>query len=478
MKLNNRTGKIIGAGVIAFLVISTFTSMAFETSEEKIESPLPVQRESLPYEARLIIYVAEPESRWDMYNGQPYHYAALDYAFNDDISIDYLDTYQDTIVWEGDVLEDNAIVFAAVFNTEWYQGYAYPPSSNPFDAHYNDAAAGATPGTTDYNQVTENFTHTVFLEEGTATWCQFCPDMANALYSIYQSGDYPYYFVALVEDKFPGGAQRLRNEYNIYGYPTAFFDGGRKVYVGGNPSETPYRQRIEQCGEADVHELNLTLSVAWLGGGDLQIDISITNYEESFAPETPSTPDGPTIGNVGIEYTYTTNTTDPDGGDLFYLFDWGDGSDSGWIGPLESGETAEASQRWEEQGDFEVKVKAKDRGDHETDWSDPLSVQMAPAEFILGVKGGLSFITATIENNGEVAYPDVNWSIASTGGILGGIDVFTEGGIGILGAGEIESVQTDKSIFGLGRIDITVTAETTVMETTGFVIGPFILILG
>jgi len=478
MKINNRIGKIIGAGIIFILVISSFTSMAIQTSEEKIGSPSIIQMDSLPYEGRLIIYVAEPESRWNMYNGYPYHFAALDFAFNDDISIDYLDTYEDTIVWEGDVQENNAIVFAAVFNAEWYQGYARPPSQKPFDAHYNDAAAGTTPGTTDYNQVTEDFTHTVFVEEGTATWCPYCPDMANALYSIYQSGDYPYYFVALVDDKFPGGAQRLRNEYNIYGFPTSFFDGGRKVYVGGNPSETPYRQRIEQCGAGDVHELNLTLSVTWLGAGDLQIDISITNYEESFAPETPNTPDGPTSGNAGIEYSYSTNTTDPDGGDLFYWFDWGDGTNSGWIGPYSSGAIAEASHKWEEEGDYEVKVKAKDRGDHVTDWSGILPVHMDPPEFEIGIKGGLSYITVTIKNNGEDDYPDVDWSIAATGGILGRIDVLTEGYFEILGAGDEESVKTNETIFGLGGIDITITVETTVMDVKGLVIGPFILVLG
>jgi len=478
MKINNRMSKIIGAGVLALLVISSFTSMAIKTFDEKIdsrESSFSENMDSLPYEGRLIVYIVEPVSRWNMYNGQPYHYACVGFAFDDYLSVDYLDTFQDSIVWDGDVTVDNVMVIAAVYNPDIYQAYAYPPYQNPFDAHYVDAGAGAHPGETGYNTVNENFTHTVVVEEGTATWCQFCPAMAEALYGIYQSGNYPYYFVALVDDKLTQAAQRL-DEYNLYGFPTAFFDGGYKILVGGEPSQGPYRTRIQQCGQREVHDLNLSLSVTWLGGGDLQIDIGITNYGTTYPPNTPNMPSGSTSGNAGIEYTYTSNTTDPDGGDLFYLFDWGDGTDSGWVGPYNSGEEASASHRWDEEGDYLVKVKAKDRGDRESDWSDPLIVHMDSPEFEIGIKGGIFTISATIKNNCGEAYPDVNWSIAAQGGILKLIDVSSEGGFPILGPGVEVEVQTNETIFGLGKIDITVTVETTAETVQGFVFGPFILV--
>ena len=31
-------------------------------------------------------------------------------------------------------------------------------------------------------------------------------------------------------------------------------------------------------------------------------------------------------------------STNPDGDNIFYLFDWGDDTNSGWIGPYKSGE--------------------------------------------------------------------------------------------------------------------------------------------
>lgn len=91
-------------------------------------------------------------------------------------------------------------------------------------------------------------------------------------------------------------------------------------------------------------------------------------------PEKPDIPSGPTSGKTGEEFTYISSTTDPDEDQLFYLFDWGDDTNSGWIGPFASGEDASASHQWETTGDFEVKVKAKDIKGLESTWSDPLPI--------------------------------------------------------------------------------------------------------
>ena len=282
-----RIRKIFGTSIILFLLLSVFTTIAIGVFEKKIElydlSNFETTND-IPYEGRLLIYVTEPVSRWNMFNQEPYHFGSLGYAYDDTISIEYLDTFEDSIVWDGDVEEENVMVMAAVFNAEAHVGYANPPDGNPFEAHYTDATAAAIPGEVGYNTVTEEFSHTVFVEEGTATWCSNCPEMAEVLSTVYESGDYPFYYIALIDDKSPGASSRLRNDYNIYGFPTAFFDGGYEVLVGGDTTEQECRDAIESCGQQDVHEMNLTLSVEYLGEGDLQIDISITNNEEFTSP--------------------------------------------------------------------------------------------------------------------------------------------------------------------------------------------------
>ncbi len=87
-------------------------------------------------------------------------------------------------------------------------------------------------------------------------------------------------------------------------------------------------------------------------------------------------PIGSSIGKTSEEYFYLTSTIDPNGDLVYFLFDWGDGSNSDWIGPFESGEECNISHIWNEIGNYEIKVKAKDTEGLESDWSDPLVVRM------------------------------------------------------------------------------------------------------
>ena len=94
------------------------------------------------------------------------------------------------------------------------------------------------------------------------------------------------------------------------------------------------------------------------------------------APLKPEVPEGPDSGKVDVEYTYTSSCEDPDGDDLFYLWDWGDSNFSDWIGPYKSGDIASASHSWDDQNTYQVKVKTKDVKGLLSEWSDPLAISM------------------------------------------------------------------------------------------------------
>jgi PKD domain len=100
--------------------------------------------------------------------------------------------------------------------------------------------------------------------------------------------------------------------------------------------------------------------------------VSITNNP----PNKPDRPSGPANGKVGQEYSYTTSNTDPDGDQIYYMWDWGDGHNSRWIGPYGSGITAGATHNWTVKGSYSIKVKAKDIYGKESAWSDPLPITM------------------------------------------------------------------------------------------------------
>ena len=109
---------------------------------------------------------------------------------------------------------------------------------------------------------------------------------------------------------------------------------------------------------------------------EFNYELTSTTYTVQGAPKKPSKPSGPTKGEPNTEYTYTTSTTDSEGDQVYYLYDWGDGTYSEWIGPYDSGRAMSTSHTWTQKGTYTIRVKAKDPEEHESLWSDPLSISM------------------------------------------------------------------------------------------------------
>jgi hypothetical protein len=165
-------------------------------------------------------------------------------------------------------------------------------------------------------------------------------------------------------------------------------------------------------GSYDSFKEHFTMTIGPLSPGTYAIEAraqnSVGNYDltpssdtvtittVNTAPNKPSTPSGITSGNANTAYTYTTSTTDPDGHQVLYWFDWGDGTNSGWVGPYASGATGNASHTWTSQDNYQIKVKAKDILDAESEWSDPLSISMPKS------KGIQSFFIRFLES-----YPNI-----------------------------------------------------------------------
>lgn len=143
-----------------------------------------------------------------------------------------------------------------------------------------------------------------------------------------------------------------------------------------------YRDGAITFGEMYADGLNIYLGPS-MDGGDYKTlmewhafgDPTLAIGEDSTPPNKPRIPDGPTSGRKGDNYEYNSNSTDIDGDEIFYLFDWGDDTYT-WVGPYESGEEATASKSWSRKGDFQIRVKAKDDHGKMSPWSDPLAISM------------------------------------------------------------------------------------------------------
>lgn len=104
---------------------------------------------------------------------------------------------------------------------------------------------------------------------------------------------------------------------------------------------------------------------------------SLFEPEGNRAPNVPDAPYGEEAGTLDTEYRYMVKrTSDPDGDLVYYLFDWGDGTDSGWIYPTTGGTHVTSTHEWTRQGSYEIKVKTIDVYGKESDWSDPLQISM------------------------------------------------------------------------------------------------------
>jgi hypothetical protein len=93
---------------------------------------------------------------------------------------------------------------------------------------------------------------------------------------------------------------------------------------------------------------------------------------ETGQNQPPSIPilTGLTLGGAGIEFNYTTVSTDPEGDQIYYNFSWGDGNFTGWLGSFNSSKNVTTNYSWINHGKYDIKVKAKDVNHEESDWSE------------------------------------------------------------------------------------------------------------
>jgi outer membrane protein assembly factor BamB len=86
-------------------------------------------------------------------------------------------------------------------------------------------------------------------------------------------------------------------------------------------------------------------------------------------PLTP-TVTGPTVMIPAVSDTFSTVTTDPNGDNIRYRFDWGNGTITDWSEALASGSTYKTTFTYTNRGQFYVKAQAKDQTGKSSDWSE------------------------------------------------------------------------------------------------------------
>jgi hypothetical protein len=180
---------------------------------------------------------------------------------------------------------------------------------------------------------------------------------------------------------------------------------------------------------------------------------------------------GPAQGKVGISYNYTISTMDPDGDNVSYWVEWGDGTHDGWIGPISSGEHIMVNHTWAERGSYLIKAKAKDINQAESNFSIPLEMNVTGPQLDIIIRPRGFGVSATIVNTGEDTAVQVAWKITLDGGIIffgkSKESTITE----ILPE---RTVTVTSLIFGFFKSNIIATVGNSSDSLGGFLVGPFL----
>ncbi|MDH4271761.1 MAG: choice-of-anchor D domain-containing protein, partial [Candidatus Aminicenantes bacterium] len=166
--------------------------------------------------------------------------------------------------------------------------------------------------------------------------------------------------------------------------------GSRDVTVKFTPSSTGAKSAVFNVNSDDPDEPDVTF------------DVSGTGIVAAESVSAPSTLAGQTNGYLNTSYTYTTGgATSSFGHEVQYYFDWGDGTNTGWL----SVGTLSAQKSWSSANTYTVKAKARCaiHTSIESPWSASLYVTISAQEF----------------GNSPSRYqviPECIWAVASGGG--------------------------------------------------------------
>jgi hypothetical protein len=141
-----------------------------------------------------------------------------------------------------------------------------------------------------------------------------------------------------------------------------------------------WQQASPKDGTFDDYTEDYTFTMEGVPPGPHTIEVvainSVGNTDQTPAQDNvtvdspPSDPTitGPARGKPQVEYTYSVSSIDPDGDMAFYWVDWGDGTNTGWLGPISSGQSMTVKHTWSTKGTYNIKAKAKDTVPRESGW--------------------------------------------------------------------------------------------------------------
>lgn len=140
---------------------------------------------------------------------------------------------------------------------------------------------------------------------------------------------------------------------------------------------------IYSCNKGLVVNNSSTISIAssYFNCTSVNMRFNESNFStiyvlscDSASNVAPDIPDltGNSLGDPGVEYTFSSITNDSNFDQILYMFDWGDNNTTGWLNLFDSNILVNSSHTFENQGGYYIRVKTKDVFNDESGWSEPI----------------------------------------------------------------------------------------------------------
>lgn len=148
---------------------------------------------------------------------------------------------------------------------------------------------------------------------------------------------------------------------------TSALNGTKSIALSGLTNTTTYKVWVNATDP--------------IGSGQYTRKWYTFNTSASIPPNTPII-DGPSNGKPGVSYYYNFVAIDPNGDDVYYRIDWGEGSPiTNWFGPYHSGQKLIVSHTFSTTGLLTIRCQAKDTYDLVSDWG-KLEITMPKGNYI------------------------------------------------------------------------------------------------
>ncbi len=353
-------------------------TMSWTISEMGIDIEVS-SNEASQYNGHLHVYVTEIiSSMWNDQWGDPYTFAFLDYAWNEDITINGGGSWDDTVIWDGyehqtgydeyyqNITQDNIMVIASVFNndnndyvdetTAVRTGYNTDPKY--FDIYFGE--------TNPPPQIYENVSFTKFSPQDPLNFGK------------------KYYWRIDVWDNqsnlLPGQLMSFTTIENDIPITPTIFEENERIFIStldpdgddvfylidwddGTTSDWlgPYQsgEIVEITHEwTEPGTYGIKAKAKDIHDGESDWSDPFTIFIDNVRPNEP-TINGPNSGKTGQTLTFTFNAVDPDGDDVRIIIDWGDGS-SDTTDFVTSGNDISVSHIWETENTYSITAKAED----------------------------------------------------------------------------------------------------------------------